>query len=103
MSLEKEIERLLNLPPEQAREEGLSAVHDLRDGLNRGDFRAAENSGGGWKTNVWVKRGIRLAFKFGVVVDRSVSGEFLFFDKDTLPDKPLNSSSDGRALLSDRQ
>src|SRR5436853_656920 len=98
MSLEKEIERLLSLPPEQAREEGLSAVHDLRDGLNRGDFRAAENSAGGWKTNVWVKRGILLAFKIGMVEDRSVKGEFYFFDKDTLPAKPLNTSSGVRVV-----
>jgi 2,3,4,5-tetrahydropyridine-2-carboxylate N-succinyltransferase len=98
MSLEKEIDRLLSLPSEQAREEGLSAVHDLRDGLNRGEFRAAEKSAGGWKTNVWVKRGILLAFKIGVVVDRSVPGEFHFFDKDTLPAKPLNASSGVRVV-----
>ena len=88
----------MSLPPQQAREEGLSAVHDLRDGLNRGEFRAAEKSAGGWKTNVWVKRGILLAFKIGVVVDRSVPGEFHFFDKDTLPAKPLSSSSGVRVV-----
>src|SRR5215470_8896987 len=85
MDLAKDIERLLSLPAETAREEGIAVVQALREGLNRGEFRAAEKRPSGWKTNLWVKRGILLAFRIGAVVDRSVPGEFYFFDKDTLP------------------
>src|SRR6184192_3016357 len=94
MNLAQEIERLLNASVHDAREEGLSVIQELRDGLNRGEFRAAEKTPGGWKTHIWVKRGILLAFKIGVVEERSVPAEFHFFDKDTLPAKRL-AAGDG--------
>src|SRR2546425_10904266 len=98
MNLSDEIERLLSVSAEDARREGLSVVQELRDGLNSGEFRAAEKTAEGWKTNIWVKRGILLAFKIGVVEDRSVPGEFRFFDKDTLPAKGLGASSGVRVV-----
>ena len=98
MTLEHEIERLIALPAEGARNQGLSVIKDLRAGLSRGEFRAAEKTPTGWKTNVWVKRGILLAFKIGEIEDRSVPGEFYFFDKDTLPAKPLNKGSGVRVV-----
>jgi 2,3,4,5-tetrahydropyridine-2,6-dicarboxylate N-succinyltransferase len=98
MSLEQDIDRLLALPAEEARKEGLAVVERFRKGLSGGEFRAAEKTSNGWKTNVWVKRGILLAFKTGLVEDRSVKGEFYFFDKDTLPAKPLTASSGVRVV-----
>jgi 2,3,4,5-tetrahydropyridine-2,6-dicarboxylate N-succinyltransferase len=98
MALSTEIERLLAMPAEEARAHGVSVVQQLRDGLNHGEFRAAEKTNAGWKTNVWVKRGILLAFKIGAVADRSVPGEFYFFDKDTLPAKRLSASSSVRVV-----
>src|SRR5215467_475601 len=98
MALEHEIERLLALPVEDARAQGLSVVREFRAGLSRGEFRAAEKTAGGWKTNIWVKRGILLAFKIGVVEDRSVPSEFHFFDKDTLPAKRLSPTSGVRVV-----
>ena len=98
MNLAQEIERLLNASVHDAREEGLSVIQELRDGLNRGEFRAAEKTPGGWKTNIWVKRGILLAFRIGVVEDRSIPAEFHFFDKDTLPAKKLSGTSGVRVV-----
>jgi 2,3,4,5-tetrahydropyridine-2-carboxylate N-succinyltransferase len=98
MNLAEEIEQLLNAGPELARRDGLPVVKALRDGLNRGEFRAAEKTPDGWKTNIWVKRGILLAFKIGSIEDRSIPGEFRFFDKDTLPAKGLTSSSGVRVV-----
>ena len=98
MKLADQIERLLALPADQARKEGLAVAHEFRDGLSRGEFRAAEKVEGAWRTNVWVKRGILLLFKTGVMEDRSVSGEFAFFDKDTLPRKRLDLSSGVRIV-----
>src|SRR5437867_9411577 len=94
MTLADQIEDLLKLPAGEARQPGMSVVDELRRGLSRGEYRAAEKIDGVWKTNIWVKRGILLAFKIGAVVDRSVPGEFYFFDKDTLPPRPL-AASDG--------
>jgi len=85
VNLQSEIERLLGLPTDAARTDGLAIVKEFRAGLNCGEFRAAEKKSAGWQTNLWVKRGILLAFRIGAIVDRSVPSEFAFFDKDTLP------------------
>jgi 2,3,4,5-tetrahydropyridine-2,6-dicarboxylate N-succinyltransferase len=75
--------------PELAR--GIFA--ELRAALSRGTVRAAEPdpaAPGGWRVNAWVKQGILLGFRFGRVVDASADhGRWPFFDKDTLPLKPL--------------
>jgi len=85
VNLQSEIERLLSLPSDQARKDGLAVVKEFRSGLNSGEYRAAEKTATGWRTNLWVKRGILLAFRIGAIADRSVPEEFFFFDKDTLP------------------
>jgi 2,3,4,5-tetrahydropyridine-2,6-dicarboxylate N-succinyltransferase len=91
MTLHEEIERLLALPADQARKEGLAIVQQVREGLTEGRYRAAEKTETGWKTNVWVKRGILLAFKTGEVrgMGSGLFGELAFFDEDTLPLKKL--------------
>jgi 2,3,4,5-tetrahydropyridine-2-carboxylate N-succinyltransferase len=94
MNVQSEVERLLALPAEAARKEALPVIEEFRKGLSSGAFRAAEKTTAGWKTNVWVKRGILLAFRVGAVVDRTgCCQEFRFFDKDTLPTKPLTTES----------
>ena len=98
MKLEWHIDRLLALPGEAARRDGMAVVKEFREGLNRGEFRAAERTGNGWKTNVWVKRGILLAFKTGQIADRSVPGEFYFFDKDTLPTRQFTAEDGVRVV-----
>jgi 2,3,4,5-tetrahydropyridine-2-carboxylate N-succinyltransferase len=98
MNLSQEIEALLELSAEEARLRGLSVIERFRTGLSSGEFRAAEKTDTGWKTNVWVKRGILLAFKIGVIEDRSIKEDFYFFDKDTLPGKPLTASSGVRIV-----
>jgi 2,3,4,5-tetrahydropyridine-2,6-dicarboxylate N-succinyltransferase len=89
MKLAEAIDHLLALPADQARREGMDAALEFREGLTKGKFRAAEKSNGTWKTNIWVKRGILLLFKTGVVETKSNPSEFYFFDKDTLPVKQL--------------
>ena len=98
MNLPQEIEALLEKSAEEARLRGLSVIERFRAGLSNGEFRAAEKTEAGWKTNVWVKRGILLAFKIGVIEDRSIKEDFYFFDKDTLPGKPLTASSGVRIV-----
>lgn len=70
---------------------------EFREALNRGEVRAAERApDGAWRVNAWVKRGILLGFRMGVLVDMSANGvgPLRFFDKDTLPLRRL-SVSDG--------
>ncbi|HYR88833.1 MAG TPA: 2,3,4,5-tetrahydropyridine-2,6-dicarboxylate N-succinyltransferase [Terriglobia bacterium] len=98
MNLAEKIERVFGLSPDDARREGIPVIEELRRGLSAGEFRAAEKTANGWKTNIWVKRGILLAFRIGVVAERSVPGEFYFFDKDTLPAKALTIASGVRVV-----
>ncbi len=58
--------------------------------LNDGSIRAAEHTESGvWQVNQWVKKGILLLFKYSTMTDMSKDQNFRFFDKDTLPVKPL--------------
>jgi 2,3,4,5-tetrahydropyridine-2,6-dicarboxylate N-succinyltransferase len=61
----------------------------LMEGLNAGAVRAAEKRDGAWMVNAWVKKGILLGFRVGVLADRSVGGAWPFFDKDTFPLKRI--------------
>jgi 2,3,4,5-tetrahydropyridine-2-carboxylate N-succinyltransferase len=69
--------------------EARGAFADLRLLLSRGEARAAEPDTGspaGWRVNAWVKQGILLGFRHGVLADASMDhGRLAFFDKDTLP------------------
>jgi 2,3,4,5-tetrahydropyridine-2,6-dicarboxylate N-succinyltransferase len=90
VTLQEQIAALVaSSDPELAR----SVFAELRAALSQGTVRAAEPdpaSPGGWRVNAWVKQGILLGFKFGRVVDASADhGRWPFFDKDTLPLKPL--------------
>jgi 2,3,4,5-tetrahydropyridine-2-carboxylate N-succinyltransferase len=79
-------------------EEARAAFAELRAALSRGEARAAEPDPGsptGWRVNAWVKQGILLGFRHGALADASADhGRWPFFDKDTLPLKPL-SIADG--------
>jgi 2,3,4,5-tetrahydropyridine-2-carboxylate N-succinyltransferase len=63
----------------------------FKEALNRGEIRAAEPyppAKSGWKVNPWVKKGILLGFRIGVVVDWSIDRERQpWFDKATFPVK----------------
>jgi 2,3,4,5-tetrahydropyridine-2-carboxylate N-succinyltransferase len=84
--------------PAAARE----AFAELRGALSRGQARAAEPSADsptGWHVNVWVKQGILLGFRYGELADASMDhGRLPFFDKDTLPLKPLTLDSGVRIV-----
>ena len=93
-SLQETIDRLASAGMEAPRDEARHAFATLRAALTDGSLRAAEpdaSAAGGWKVNAWVKRGILLGFRFGDVIDMSADhGRWPFFDKDTLPLKPLD-------------
>ena len=56
----------------------------LLDRLERGELRAAEPDGDGWRVNPEVKEGILRAFRLGVDVDLPAA-PLAFRDRDTLP------------------
>ncbi|HVZ38807.1 MAG TPA: 2,3,4,5-tetrahydropyridine-2,6-dicarboxylate N-succinyltransferase [Candidatus Kapabacteria bacterium] len=97
--LEQRIEQLFAIPAaELPRDEANNAFGELKDALNRGTVRSAEPDGaGGWKVNAWVKRGILLGFRAGILSDVSTGG-FSFFDKDNLPMRRLSVEANVRVV-----
>ena len=57
----------------------------LREALSRGEVRAAEKRDGRWSANAWVKQGILLGFRLGVITAMESCDSFSFVDKDTYP------------------
>jgi 2,3,4,5-tetrahydropyridine-2-carboxylate N-succinyltransferase len=101
MTLQEKIEALFAAGTDAPRDEGRAVIAQLRAALSAGEVRAAEpddTSPTGWRVNPWVKRGILLAFRFGSIVDMTADGRGLYFDKDTLPLKPLSTASGVRIV-----
>lgn len=71
-----------------AKPEAKGRLEELLHGLETGEIRAASpapKSDDNWVVNAWVKRGILVAFKLGVLTPMTNLGGQSAFDKDTLP------------------
>jgi 2,3,4,5-tetrahydropyridine-2,6-dicarboxylate N-succinyltransferase len=78
----------------------MKAFLDLRAALEAGAVRAAEpdpSTPTGWLVNTWVKQGILLGFRLGVL-EESASGRLSFVDKHTYPVR-LFSATDGVRIV----
>ena len=62
----------------------------FRDALTRGQIRAAEKTDGRWIVNAWVKQGILLGFRLGVLREMSDGDVLSFVDKDTFPARRIH-------------
>src|SRR5688500_3876891 len=102
MTLADTITQLFAQGSAAPKEAASDAFATLREQLSAGSVRAAEPDAAsptGWRVNVWVKQGILLGFRFGDIVDMGVAkGKWPFFDKDTLPLKPLTAASGVRVV-----
>jgi 2,3,4,5-tetrahydropyridine-2,6-dicarboxylate N-succinyltransferase len=102
--LQEQIEELFDHPPASYGEEHLRLFQVFKDGLNDGTVRAAEpdpaaRATGGWRVNGWVKKGILLGFRMGVIADMSVdAARQPFFDKGTYPVKKFTLGSGVRIV-----
>jgi 2,3,4,5-tetrahydropyridine-2-carboxylate N-succinyltransferase len=92
-SLESRIVELAGAGERTDKQAARALFAELRAALAAGTVRAAEpdpSAPSGWRVNSWVKQGILLGFRFGETIDVSADhGRWPFFDKDTLPLKPL--------------
>jgi 2,3,4,5-tetrahydropyridine-2-carboxylate N-succinyltransferase len=80
------IERLATGVPPGEEAQAREAFEALKQGLNRGELRAAERGADGvWRANAWVKQGILLGFRLGKIAPAATGGPFPFYDKDTYP------------------
>ena len=88
--LRSELERFADGVPTGEEASALEAFRALKSGLNTGRIRAAERgTDGQWRANGWVKAGILLGFRLGLVRPAATGGPFPFFDKDTYPLRAL--------------
>ena len=100
--LRASIEKLFDEKPQTYTLEHFRIFQEFKDALNAGVVRAAEPdsaAASGWRVNGWVKKGILLGFRMGVVVDMSVNPvRQPFFDKATYPVKQFNAASGVRIV-----
>jgi 2,3,4,5-tetrahydropyridine-2,6-dicarboxylate N-succinyltransferase len=87
MPLRERIEELATRDTNEFTREDRALFEEFKSALNRGKIRAAQRSAAGkWKVNPWVKQGILVGFRMGVIVDMSPKdGSLRFLDKDTYP------------------
>src|ERR1700692_4197271 len=97
-----QIEGLFDNPPAEYSDDHFSIFREFKEALNRGQVRAAEpdsNTHSGWRTNTWVKKGILLGFRMGVIVDMSIdAARQPFIDKSTYPLRAL-TPADGVRIV----
>ena len=102
MALATTISTLFEQGSSASRDAARAAFLELRGELAAGRVRAAEPDAAsptGWRVNVWVKQGILLGFRFGDNVDMGIGrGRWPFFDKDTMPLKPLDAANGVRVV-----
>jgi 2,3,4,5-tetrahydropyridine-2-carboxylate N-succinyltransferase len=81
-------------------ESAMRAFLLLRAALESGEVRAASPDAGsptGWRVNAWVKRGILLGFRLGVLEEFPAAG-FSFVDKSTFPVRHFGSGDGVRVV-----
>jgi len=97
-----QIENLFDHQPAQYSAENFQLFQDFKAALNTGEIRAAEpdaNSPTGWRVNPWVKKGILLGFRMGVIEDMSIDhARQPFIDKSTYPVRSI-SLADGVRIV----
>jgi 2,3,4,5-tetrahydropyridine-2-carboxylate N-succinyltransferase len=94
MSLQAAIEALYAEAPPSYTPEHHALFARFKAALNAGEIRAAEpdaSAPAGWRVNAWVKQGILLGFRLGVLTDMSIDrARQPWFDKSTYPVRPLS-------------
>ncbi|MFL6301461.1 MAG: 2,3,4,5-tetrahydropyridine-2,6-dicarboxylate N-succinyltransferase [Terriglobales bacterium] len=97
--LEQRMEKLAGAPAEELRGDAARATFlEFRAALTRGEIRAAARQDGKWHTNQWVKRGILLGFRIGVLQLFDDGSAINFVDKDTFPPRRLSTNSGVRLV-----
>lgn len=81
--LQSSIERLAALGEVEHDPEARRIFLEFREQLTQGKIRAAQKTGKQWTVNPWVKQGILLGFRLGVLADMTAGLSFV--DKDTYP------------------
>lgn len=94
-SLQSKIETAVQAGSTLSDAEKRSVFLELRSALESGEVRSAECVNGIWQANAFVKQGILLGFRIGVMQQfADISGFGSFLDKDTVPPRQF-ATDDG--------
>ena len=97
--LREQIEELATRETREFTRQDRDIFDEFKLALNRGQIRAAERAASGeWRVNAWVKQGVLLGFRMGVLADMSEGPSFRFFDKDTYPVRPTTAADNVRIV-----
>ena len=100
-SLKSSIEHLAAQGEVEHDPEARKVFLEFRDQLAQGKIRAAEKIANKWQVNAWVKQGILLGFRLGVLADMGVgtsTSGLSFVDKDTFPVRQFTISDRVRVV-----
>src|SRR5205085_4144919 len=99
MQLREQIESLAAREGYEFTRADRRVFEEFKEALNHGEVRAAERSASGeWNVNAWVKQGLLLGFRMGLLMDMSTGKSFKFFDKDTYPARPTGIAENVRIV-----
>ncbi len=85
--MKEQITHLYNQKPATYTPENRQLFSDFIDLLNAGAIRACEKLNDTWTVHQWIKMGILIGFRMGVLAEIPWSEHKPFFDKDTLAEK----------------
>src|SRR6266700_2639155 len=92
-----EIEVLFDEKPTSYHDDHFMLFSRFKQALNSGEVRSAEPDAAeksGWRVNTWVKKGLLLGFRMGMVVDMSPDPiRMPMFDKATWPVRRMDTDS----------
>lgn len=95
--LEQAIIDLYRNPPAQYSAEHRRCFTEFISALNSGSIRACTKQEDGWQVNAWIKMGILVGFRIGVLA-AFPDGNKDFFDKDTLAAKRFSLADQVRIV-----
>ncbi len=95
-TLKSSIEHLAALGEVERDPEARKTFLEFREQLTQGKIRAAEKIDGAWTVNTWVKQGILLGFRLGVLAEMPAGLSFV--DKDTFPARQFTTADRVRVV-----
>ncbi len=98
MQLREQIEAIAKKQNSEFTSDDRAVFEELKRALNRGEVRSAEKKDGEWVVNSWVKQGILLGFRMGVITEMGQDSSLRFFDKDTFPTRPTTLAENIRIV-----